>query len=151
MTYLSSLARINDSFSRENFSGICCCHQFCRNVGVAPPRKKGEGGGGKGGAPPRVILDERYFRNLKKFEGTEDLWAPWIFNLTTQVAGVSQEVSDLMTLVRKWKVVGANEEKIKGVVKEEKVEMYGGELFRILANLTKGEANTVDRSAVVGS
>ena len=32
MKYLSCLARINDSFPRENFSGICCCHQFCRNV-----------------------------------------------------------------------------------------------------------------------
>ena len=44
----------------------------------------------------------------------------------------------------------ATKEKVETLVGKEEVERYGGELFRVLSSLTKGEANTVVRSAAIG-
>ena len=98
----------------------------------------------------RVLLEEKFFRNMDKFEGSVEGWNAWVFNLNTQIGGVSRKVAQFVEriLVDKGKV--ATKESIENLVGKEEVERYGGEMFRILSSLTKGEANTVVRSAAIG-
>ncbi len=75
-----------------------------------------------------------------------------MFNLITQVAGVSSEVWKAMEEVLRDKDKEVTEIRIDNLVRTEMVEKYGGEVFRVLCGLTKGEANTIVRgAATVGS
>ena len=98
----------------------------------------------------RVLLEEKFFRNLDKFEGSVEGWNAWVFNLNTQVGGVSRKVAQCIERVLADKGKAATKEMIETLVGKEEVARYGGELFRVLSSLTKGEANTVVRSAAIG-
>ena len=41
-------------------------------------------------------------------------------------------------------------EQESALIGKEEVEKYGGEVFRLLSSITKGEANTVVRSVAIG-
>ena len=91
----------------------------------------------------RVVLEEKYFRGLDKFDNTEETWSGWIFNVITQVAGAKVEIATVMERVME-KGVALTKDAVEGV-NPDVVRRYGGELFRVLAGLTSGEANTIVR------
>ena len=55
--------------------------------------------GRSGGEDNRVLLEEKFFRNMDKFEGSVEGWNAWVFNLNTQVGGVSRKVAQCVEKV----------------------------------------------------
>ena len=47
----------------------------------------------------RAVLDEKHFRNVDKFDGSEEAWGNWYFNLMTQIAGASAEAAEAVERV----------------------------------------------------
>ena len=100
-------------------------------------------GGGKGGGKSsgredesRVLLEERFFRNLDKFEGSVEGWNGWVFNLNTQIGGVSRKVAQLVEKVLADKEKVATKEGMEALVGKEEAAKYGGEMLRLLSSLT---------------
>ena len=87
---------------------------------------------------------------MDKFEDSMEGWGAWVFNLNTQIGGVSRKVAQLVEKVLVDKEKAATKQRIESLVGKEEVDRYGGEVFRLLSSLTKGEANTVVRSAAIG-
>ena len=95
-----------------------------------------------------VLLEERFFQNMEKFEDSLEGWSGWVFNLN--IEGVSRKVAQLFERVLADKDKTVTKDKVEALVGKEEVDRYGGEVFRLLCSLTKGEANTVVRSAAIG-
>ena len=92
--------------------------------------KGGKGGKGKDGS---VLLEDKHFKGVEKFEGTGGAaggdWPGWTFNLVTQMAGVSGLVAKCMDdiLRDKDKEVSEKKKRVEEVEGEEGVEGWGGE------------------------
>ena len=48
---------------------------------------------GEGGGERRVVLEEKYFRRMDKFEGDMVKFRRWIFNLGVAIGGVDEKLS----------------------------------------------------------
>ena len=94
-----------------------------------------------------MVLDEKHFRNVDNFDGSEEAWGNWFFKLMTQIAGASAEAAEVVERVMASKDA-ATWDKVK-VLAAEGIR-YDGELFRVVAGLTTGDASTVVRSAAMG-
>ena len=108
---------------------------------------KGKNGKGKGTNDYAISLEEQQFRLLEKFESSTEAYQGWMFNLITQVAGVSGEVGKAMEDILRDTDRDVTEIKVDNPLGTEMVEKYSGELFRVLCGLTKGEANAIVRGA----
>ena len=60
---------------------------------------KGFGKGNEVEGESKVLLEERFFRNMDKFEDSLEGWNGWVFNLSTQIGGVSRKVAQLVERV----------------------------------------------------
>ena len=87
--------------------------------------------GRSGEEDSRVLLEEKFFRNIDKFEGSVEGWNAWVFNLNTQVGGVSRKVAQCIERVLADKGKAATKEMIETLVGKEEVARYLGELFRV--------------------
>ena len=104
--------------------------------------------GGDKGKGKRVILDEKYFRRLEKFEKDESKWGDWVFNLFVVVSGVDKECAGAMEVMLKETLTVVNEMEVDLKVGTDLREKFGGELFGVLCSVTSGEANMIVRSVV---
>ena len=106
------------------------------------------GGGGPGGfRGSKVVLDERNFRRVDRFEGDSHKFRGWIFDLTVALGQVDHELSrQLEGMIKRCP------EKVK--VEDWKAELdpeldlkiyekYSGELYGVLVGLTAGEAKSI--------
>ena len=118
--------------------------------GMGKGQGKGVGRSNEAEGESKVLLEERFFRNMDKFEDSLEGWSGWVFNLSTQIGGVSRKVAQLVERVLGDKDKTVTKERIEALVGKEEVDRYGGEVFRLLCSLTMGEANTVVRSAAIG-
>ena len=112
--------------------------------------QKGQGDKGRGkGKEGMVSLEDKHFKGVEKFEGTGGTaggdWGGWMFNLVTQMGGVSGMVAKGMEDILNDKNKEVSETRVEELVGKGAVDKYGGELFRLLCGLTKGEANTIVR------
>lgn len=95
----------------------------------------------------KAILDEKHFRNMEKFDGSEEGWGNWFFKLMTQIAGASTDAAEVVEKVMADKE-GANWNRVKALAGEGM--RFDGVVFRVVAGLTTGDASTVVRSAAMG-
>ena len=87
------------------------------------------GGGGGGPRAPRRILDERQFRRVEKFAGTESTWKDWCFQLKAAIRGVSRETLELMSWVERAATDMTEEEIETQNVEWQECAQAGGELY----------------------
>ena len=101
--------------------------------------------GGNGG---KIILEERHFRRMEKYDGGEGKWEKWWFDLTTVIGGVDQELERVLVEVTDPTTKVETKEEMERVVGMELLGKYSGGLFTAITSLTTGEASTVVRGAV---
>ena len=71
------------------------------------------------------MLDERHFRNMDKFDGSEEGWGNWFFKLITQIAGASAEAAEVVEKVMADRDAATSWERVK-VLAGERIR-YDGE------------------------
>ena len=101
--------------------------------------------GGNGG---KIILEERHFRRMEKYDGGEGKWEKWWFDLTTVIGGVDQELERVLVEVTDPTTKVETKEEMERVVGMELLGKYSGGLFTAISSLTTGEASTVVRGTV---
>ena len=105
--------------------------------GMGKGNGKGIGKSNESEEESRVLLEERFFRNMEKFEDSLEGWNGWVFNLNTQIGGVSRKVAQLVERVLTDKDKTVTKEKVEALVGKEEVDRYGGEVFRLLCILQR--------------
>ena len=101
--------------------------------------------GGNGG---KIILEEKHFRRMEKYDGGEGKWDKWWFDLTTVIGGVDQELERVLVEVTDPTTKVETKEEMERVVGMELLGKYSGVLFTAISSLTTGEASTVVRGTV---
>jgi hypothetical protein len=95
----------------------------------------------------RVILDEKYFRRVDKFEGDVTRFRGWMFDVMVAIGQVDNELAKELKgvlsrgLDEKW-----NPEEDQSIDKRT-YEKYTAELYGIVCALTAGEAKNVVRAS----
>ena len=117
----------------------------------APGGRGGKGDGmwvdGDRGEGKRVVLDQKHFQRVDKFEGNPAKFKSWIFDLTTAVGSVDLNLAkDLKNLLKERPKLEVN----SGVFYfpgdyEVDHNKYKGELYALIVALTTGEAKCVVR------
>ena len=116
-----------------------------------------EGGYCGGGYPqggnarqPKVLLDEKDFRRVDKFDGEPAKFRGWLFDVFTALNHIdSLLAADLHGLLARDAINGKAEKWEPGLdldCDHHRYVKYHGELFGILALLTCGEAKIILRS-----
>ena len=118
----------------------------------------GRGVGGKGngmgfdegrGMGKRVILDQKYFQRVDKFEGNPAKFKSWIFDLLTSIGSIDSDLAkDLRKLLKDRPKLTVDERGVfeyPGDFEEENHIKYKGELYALIVALTAGEAKCVVR------
>ena len=95
----------------------------------------------------KVLLDFKHFKDIQKYDGDETKWTEWIYNLLVIMGGVSRKVADGMERVLKLMMEKVTEDEVMQNGVDTELNMYKGELSRVLCQLTTGEANTVVRAS----
>jgi hypothetical protein len=103
--------------------------------------KRPETVGGGGG---RRALDERHFRRVDKFDGTEKQWKDWCFQLKAAVRATDRTVMKIMEHVEREKEDMSAEDLDVHFV-DDGAERLGSELYDLLCSITSGEAMTIVR------
>ena len=102
-------------------------------------------GAGKGEREPKVVLEERHFRTMEKFEGDKSKFRHWVFDLGVAIGRVDRKLADELERL----VIRVKEEKwdpvLDSEVDQELYEKYTGEIYGVLCSLTGGEAKTLVR------
>jgi hypothetical protein len=83
-------------------------------------------GKGKGTNDYAISLEEKHFRLLEQIESSTEAYQGWMFNLITQVAGVSGEVGKAMEDILRDKDRDVTEIKVDNLLGTEMVENTGG-------------------------
>ena len=104
---------------------------------------------GGGSYHPKMLLEEKDFRRVDKFEGDPAKFRGWIFDVFTALNHVDSFLAaDLHGLLARDAVNGKAERWEPGMdldCDHSRYVKYHGELFGILSLLTSGEAKTVLR------
>ena len=95
-----------------------------------------------------AALDEKHFRRVDKYDGTESKWAEWLFNFTVAISRASNSCWVAIEHVIKNGPLEVKAGAMDGAVAPEVRAKLGGKLFGLLCDMTTGEANTVVRSIV---
>ena len=107
---------------------------------------KGDGGVGQGGGGGR--LDERHFRRMDKFSGTN--WKEFSFQFRTAAGSANGKAREALDdILKHGKSV--DWEGIFVEWKRDEVEKAGAEIYAALSSLTVGEAMTVVRGVPSGN
>ena len=116
-----------------------------------PRRKEHDKGDGED-RPKRVILDERNFRRVDKFEGDMSKFRSWKFDLGVAIGQLDNPLAEKMdALVRGFPDEMAPEQwdpNVHGGLDIPTYEKYRGELYGVLVQLTGGEAKNIVRGIV---
>ena len=113
-------------------------------------REGGSGGGGGRDHGGVGHLDERHFRRMEKFDGSESKWKEWSFQLKTSLGAVNPKTRDLLEDIHRhakdpdWDTLFVD-------VSEDQVTKIGAELYSLLVSLLSGEALMVVRGMVGGN
>ena len=116
--------------------------RMMEKMGVQVPWGMGGGPMRAGGNGGKIILEERHFRRMEKYDGGEGKWEKWWFDLTTVGGGVDQELERVLGEVTDPMKNVETKREFDEVVGEEVLRKYSGELFTVLSSLTSGEAST---------
>ena len=79
-----------------------------------------------------MILDGKHFRDVDKYEGIEGTWTGWIFNVLTQVGGISTKCSRAMEKILEKNMKVPTEELVEKELGAGMVQEFGAEVFRTL-------------------
>ena len=99
----------------------------------------------------KVVLDEKYFRRIKPFEGTSNVsLRTWLFDFLVVIGQLDDQLAaELKNLCRragsldeKWDP--AEDRQLDQLV----YERFKGELYSVLCGLTEGDAKSVVRTVV---
>lgn len=110
--------------------------------------RKEAGDGGERQERQKVILEEKHFRRIEKYNGEAGKWQEWLFGVCVAVSGVAAECCLAMEEVVKASGTIKDIVKLEEVVTQTVRGRYGSELFGVLCSLTGGEANVVVRSVI---
>ena len=95
-------------------------------------------------------MDERHFRRMEKFDGSEIKWTEWSFQMKTSLGAVNPKTRDLLEDIHRhamdpnWGILFVD-------VSEDPVTKMGAELYSLLVSLLSGEALMVVRGVVGGN
>lgn len=124
------------SLTEEQFNRLLAAAK-----GVEP--RWNEGGGGR--------LDSKHFKRLETFDGAENTWKEWYFNFSVIVKTCSTKVGDMLKDVENASseitVLAVKQRASERAWTEDDYEKYSAEMFSVLCQLTKGEANVTVRTA----
>ena len=95
-------------------------------------------------------MDERHFRRMEKFDGSENKWKEWSFQLKTSLGAVNPKARNLLEDIHRhakdpdWDTIFVD-------VSEDHVTKIGAELYSLLVSLLSDEALMVVRGVVGGN
>ena len=97
------------------------------------------------GAERRVVLEEKYFRRMDKFEGDMAKFRGWVFDLGVAIGGVDEKLSKTLERLGRYEDKDKWEPEQEGQAFQEIHEKYKGELYGLLCSITQGEAKVLVR------
>ena len=100
------------------------------------------------GSRPQVLLDEKHYRRVEKFNGPSSDWQEWTFSLVVATSKIAPDCSKGMEEVIKQSGTIKDLKALDQAVNADIRKKYGSELFGILCMLTGGEANVAVRSCI---
>ena len=124
--------------------------QFQKYMEFITTNQRNTIGGGSGGKS--VLLDERHFRRMEMFEGSELKWSEWRFSLGVSVKAADSKIATMMSQVESADPRAATTERMREEMKilgDEQVDWFdkaSAEVFGHLCQLTKGKPNGVVRT-----
>ena len=102
----------------------------------------------------RVVLDEKYFRRIDKFDGDVAKYRGWIFELEVILGQVDDKLGMFVRkLLSKKDLPDIKEMNLKMEVESMDGELdgisekYSAEMYGVLVSLTNGDAKTLVKSA----
>ena len=95
-------------------------------------------------------MDERHFRRMDKFDGTESKWCELAFQFKTQVGSVNPGARELLEKIQEHPK-DPDWDDIFSTINEEEVKKMGAELYGLSVSLVTGGALTVVRGVAGGS
>ena len=99
----------------------------------------------------RVVLDEKYFRRIKQFEGDSKLpLRTWLFDFLVAIGQLDDNLAaELKSLCRRGASLDEKWDPASDTQLDQLVyERYKGELYGLLCGLTEGDAKSVVRTVV---
>ena len=95
-----------------------------------------------------MVLDEKYFRRVEKFDGELDKYRGWIFDIVVALAQVDGELSkevEKLVMGREDIVGKVSVERwdAENTVGKDIHRKYSSELYGLLVSLTSGEAKGI--------
>jgi hypothetical protein len=90
-------------------------------------------------------LDERHFRRVEKYDGTEGKWKEWSFLFKTQVGAANKTARSLLDEAQKMKAEDPDMDTAFVEYGQDMVDKVGAELYSVLTGLLTGEPLTLVR------
>ena len=114
-------------------------------------------GGGTAKTFQKVILDEKYFRRVDRYDGDVGKYKSWRFDLFVALGQVDKELEgELRGVLRRWEKSDTKstpdkwEPGMDRELNQEVYKKYSGELYGVLVALTGGEAKSILRGIFEG-
>ena len=124
-----------------NLSGVVTLDDLVQRMemGGYSIKKKGEKGN-------QVVLDEKFFRRMDKFDGDLGKFRAWIFDLEVALGSIDSELGKTVRALLREHIPDPSEANMDQALDQETQDTYSTELYGDICGLTSGDAKTIVRA-----